>query len=154
MRKGLILLALCALVAALSGCASSSRVRVSAPPAIRSALDKAQDLIGTPYCGAGMTPDCFDCSGFVLYCLQNITPVLPRTSSELFARGTSVDRSDLQPADLVFFATGKNGSVNHVGIYLSDGRFVHSSTSSGVVVSSLSEPYWDKRWKGARRVVE
>jgi cell wall-associated NlpC family hydrolase len=52
----------------------------------------------------------------------------------------------------VFFATGRKGTVNHVGIYLTDGSFIHSSTSNGVMLSSLKEPYWNQRWKGARRV--
>ena len=152
MRKGLLLLVLGAVIAALSGCSSTARVRVSAPAAIKDALERAQDLIGTPYCSAGVTPDCFDCSGFVGYCMQNITSGLPRTSAELFSSGIPVSRDELQPADLVFFATGRNATVNHVGIYLADGRFIHSSTSNGVMLSSLFEPYWGQRWKGARRV--
>jgi cell wall-associated NlpC family hydrolase len=152
MRKGLLLFVFSVVIAALTGCSSTSRVRVSAPPLIKDALERAQDLIGTPYCSAGVTPDCFDCSGFVGYCMQGIASGLPRTSAELFSSGESVSRDELQPGDLVFFATGRKGTVNHVGIYLTDGSFIHSSTSNGVMLSSLKEPYWNQRWKGARRV--
>jgi cell wall-associated NlpC family hydrolase len=150
MRKGLAVLAALASLA-LAGCSSAKRIRVNAPPAITSILDRAQDLIGTPYCSAGITPDCFDCSGFVGYCFVPAGVPLPRTSRELFNVGQSVSRSDLAAGDLVFFSTS-NSVINHVGIFLSDAKFIHSSTSNGVMISSLEEPYWKQRYKGARRV--
>ncbi|MBU3679230.1 MAG: NlpC/P60 family protein [Candidatus Kapabacteria bacterium] len=150
MRKGLALLAACAALLAF-GCSSAKRIRVDAPPSIRTVLERAQDLIGTPYCSAGTTPDCFDCSGFVGYCYVTTGIPMPRTSRELFTVGQSVNPSDLSAGDLVFFSTS-NSIINHVGIFLADTRFIHSSTSSGVMISSLEEPYWKQRYKGARRV--
>ncbi|MEN9282341.1 MAG: hypothetical protein RL594_1276 [Bacteroidota bacterium] len=152
MPKAVVRLLLLGTAALTFGCATSSRIRVEAPPLMRAALERAQDLIGTPYCSSGMTPDCFDCSGFVGYSFRDLFPTLPRTSSEMFLVGKHVDISDLQAGDLVFFSTSNRGTVNHVGIYLADDRFIHSATSRGVMLSTLSEPYWKRRWKGARRV--
>lgn len=116
-------------------------------------LTTAEQLIGTRYCSAGATPDCFDCSGFTTHCFASIGIILPRTSQQQFEIGTSVDRSNLRPGDLVFFKT--NGrSISHVGIYAGDARFIHSGTSTGVVTTPLSDRYWAPRYMGARRVVE
>ncbi|MBU3698937.1 MAG: NlpC/P60 family protein [Candidatus Kapabacteria bacterium] len=150
MRKGAVFLAALAVLLSL-GCSSAKRIRVDAPPSVSSIIDRAQDLIGTPYCTAGVTPDCFDCSGFVGYCFVPTGVPLPRTSRELFNVGQNVSRSDLAAGDLVFFSTS-NSIINHVGIFLADTRFIHSSTSNGVMISSLEEPYWKQRYKGARRV--
>lgn len=152
MPKGLISPVIILLVAVLVGCASSSRLRIDAPPAMAAVLDRAQDLIGTPYCFSGSTPDCFDCSGFVGHCFAVTGRAMPRTSRDLFAAGRSVDLDELLAGDLVFFSTS-NGPVNHVGIYLADAKFIHSSTSNGVMISSLNESYWRTRLKGARRVM-
>jgi cell wall-associated NlpC family hydrolase len=94
----------------------------------------------------------FDCSGFVQYVFAHSLGIdLPDTSISQFLAGTKVARSELQTGDLVFFHTrGKN--VSHVGIYLDNGRFIHSpSTGKRVRVDELSDNYWARRYVGAKR---
>jgi cell wall-associated NlpC family hydrolase len=94
----------------------------------------------------------FDCSGFVQYVFAHSLGIdLPDTSTSQFRAGTLVARDELQTGDLVFFHTrGKN--VSHVGIYLDNGRFIHSpSTGKRVRVDELSDHYWAKRFVGAKR---
>jgi cell wall-associated NlpC family hydrolase len=94
----------------------------------------------------------FDCSGFVQYVFAHTLGIdLPDTSISQFLAGTKVARSELQTGDLVFFHTrGKN--VSHVGIYLDNGRFIHSpSTGKRVRVDELSDSYWAHRYVGAKR---
>jgi cell wall-associated NlpC family hydrolase len=78
---------------------------------------------------------------------------LPRTSEEQSLFGDSVSRNDLQPGDLIFFNSLGQRIVDHVGIYLGDKQFVHASPSKGVVVSSLLQDYYLKRYHSARRIV-
>lgn len=94
----------------------------------------------------------FDCSGFVRYVFHLGAGIdLPRTSAGQYREGLQVARGDLRIGDLVFFRTaGKR--VSHVGIYLGDDSFIHSpSAGKRVSVSSLSEPYWSRRFAGGRR---
>lgn len=114
----------------------------------------AKNLIGTKYRGGGTTTAGFDCSGFVSYVYKDLGIDLPRSSSGMHATGTSVDKDDLKSGDLVFFNTTGKG-VSHVGIYIGDGKFIHSSTSKGVKIDKLSDPhYWGKRYVGAKRVAD
>jgi cell wall-associated NlpC family hydrolase len=115
-------------------------------------LSVATDLKGTPYCAAGDDPDCFDCSGFVSYCFAKAGITVPRTSTELYATGTTVDVSEMKPGDLIFFNTSGKG-VSHVGIVVDAVTFIHSSTSSGVITTSMGDPYWNKRFIGVRRLI-
>lgn len=115
-------------------------------------LSVASELKGTPYCAAGDDPDCFDCSGFVSYCFAKAGMTIPRTSTELYAFGQSVDVSDMKPGDLIFFNTTGKG-VSHVGIVVDAVTFIHSSTSSGVITTSMGDPYWNKRFIGVRRLI-
>lgn len=109
------------------------------------------DLLGTSYCTAGTTPGCFDCSGFVSYCFASNGIALPRVSADMFQIGSTVDRSDLQGGDLVFFSlTG--GRINHVGIALNEKQFIHSSSSKGVSIAQFADTYWAPKYVGARRV--
>lgn len=143
---GLVMLLTVLGSALLSSCASSS----SSSSAAATVMTYATDLDGTPYCYGGTTTDCFDCSGFVIHCFQKAGIALPRSTSELYGIGERVV-DGLRPGDLVFFNT--NGrSVSHVGIYLGNDRFIHASTSRGVMTSSLSERYWQQRYLGARRL--
>ncbi|GFK95760.1 Murein DD-endopeptidase MepH [Fundidesulfovibrio magnetotacticus] len=103
---------------------------------------------GYVYGGAG--PSGFDCSGFTSWSYAQAGHALPRTSGEQFRQGRAVDPKALRQGDLVFF--GREGRVDHVGIYLADGRFIHSSRpAGGVAVSSLADPYWTRTYAGARR---
>ncbi|MET0959176.1 MAG: C40 family peptidase [Psychrobacillus psychrotolerans] len=114
----------------------------------------AKDLIGTKYRGGGTTKAGFDCSGFVSYVYKDLGVSLPRTSSGMYASGSKVGKSDLASGDLVFFNTAGKG-VSHVGIYIGDGKFIHSSSSKGVKIDKLSDPhYWGDRYVGAKRIAD
>ncbi|WP_277586036.1 C40 family peptidase [Psychrobacillus antarcticus] len=114
----------------------------------------AKDLIGIKYRGGGTTKAGFDCSGFVSYVYNDLGVSLPRTSSGMHASGSKVDKSDLVSGDLVFFNTSGKG-VSHVGIFIGDGKFIHSSSSKGVKIDKLSDPYyWGDRYVGAKRIAD
>ncbi|MDI3328086.1 MAG: NlpC/P60 family protein [Alicyclobacillaceae bacterium] len=112
-------------------------------------VSTARKYVGTPYVWGGTTPSGFDCSGFVQYVFAQHGINLPRTSSEMYEMGTPV--SDPQAGDLVFFSTYEPG-VSHVGIYLGNGQFISSTSSSGVQIVSMDNPYWASRYIGARRI--
>lgn len=94
----------------------------------------------------------FDCSGFVRYVFRHtLQQDLPSDSASQFLAGAKVDRSDMKTGDLVFFRT-RGKRISHVGIYLDNGRFIHSpSTGKSVSISNLGEAYWAKRFAGAKR---
>jgi cell wall-associated NlpC family hydrolase len=101
----------------------------------------------------GNDSNAIDCSGFVKAVFQEVYDInLPRKSAEIYRLGTKIGKGSLETADLVFFSTAGWRSINHVGIYLSDNKFVHSSTSQGVTISRLDEEYWKRRYRGARRL--
>jgi Cell wall-associated hydrolases (invasion-associated proteins) len=104
--------------------------------------------LGTRYLAGGTTKDGVDCSGFVQNVYKDVYGInLPRRSSDMETVVNPVDsRTDLREGDLVFFQN-KSGQVNHVGIYLQQDTFVHSSTSKGVMVSNLNDNYWRDVYK-------
>ena len=114
----------------------------------------AMGFLGLPYKRGGDSFDTgFDCSGFVkaLYA-QTLGKVLPRSAAEQAAQTTPIDSTDLQPGDLVFFNTMRR-AFSHVGIYIGDGKFIHSPKPGAQVrIESMHTSYWDKRYNGARRV--
>ena len=125
-----------------------------APPAemLPTTGDKAVGIalryLGTPYSWAGASPAGFDCSGFVMYVYGRLGIGLPHSSSALWGVGRPVPRHDLEPGDIVFF----NG-LSHVGIYIGNGRFVHSPHSGDVVkISRFSEDWYGSTYDGARRL--
>ena len=114
----------------------------------------ALSLTGTPYKYGGISPDSgFDCSGFVGHVFKHtMGKTLPRSSDEISRVGVAQKSGALRPGDLVFYNT-LNKTFSHVGIYLGDGQFIHSPSSGKVVaVVNMSEPYWQKRYNGARRI--
>lgn len=119
-----------------------------------SLISTARTYIGTPYAYGGTTTSGFDCSGYTQFVFKKQGINIPRSTGEQFAMGTAVKKSDLKTGDLVFFNTFGN-RVSHVGIYIGSSRFIHSSTSKGVMISSINDPaYWGKRYLGARRVAD
>ena len=118
-------------------------------------LKFAESLKGTKYRYGGTTPATgFDCSGYVCYVYKRFGIDLARSSASQYkTNGTSVERENLQPGDLVFFNTSGRG-ISHVGIYLGNDEFIHASSSKGgVKVNNLKEQYWNNRYVGAKRVL-
>ena len=114
-------------------------------------LAKAQ--IGKPYRWGAAGPSSFDCSGFTTYIYKNGAGIsLPRTSVSQSKTGTKVSRSNLKTGDLVFFNTSGKG-VSHVGMYIGDSKFIHSSSSKGIRIDSLNSTYYKSRFISGSRVI-
>lgn len=119
-------------------------------------IDVVMDWLGTRYQYGGMTRSGIDCSAFTRMVFESTAKVtLPRSAAQQVAVGKTVSkRSELQFGDLVFFNTRRRVAVGHVGIYLGDDLFAHSSSRYGVTISSLKSTYYGKRLIGARRLTE
>lgn len=139
--------------AALNGTAGSSS-SASAPSVSGSAIvTEAQKYLGTPYVYGGASPSGFDCSGFVYYVLKQLGFSPYRTPADQYSQGTFVEKSNLQPGDIVFFANTYASGISHVGIYVGGGQFIHSPNSrSTVSYSDLTSGYWSEHYYGARRM--
>lgn len=114
----------------------------------------ALGLVGVPYRYGGTDPATgLDCSGLVRYVVAGSLGLqLPRQADAMSLVGSAVDRGELQPGDLVFFNT-LGRPFSHVGVYVHDGRFVHAPARRGHVrIESMTQPYWVKRYNGARRL--
>lgn len=163
------------LLATLVGCASTPDQPGAAYPVLRSGaasmvdpgtaspvspmnnevIFRAFSLIGTPYRWGGSSPDTgFDCSGLINYVYLEAAGVsLPRTTAGLTALKNQAPAKALVPGDLLLFAMN-GGRVNHAGIYVGEGRFLHAPSSGGKVrVDELQAGYWQRTFKGARRVL-
>ncbi|HEY1975542.1 MAG TPA: C40 family peptidase [Candidatus Baltobacteraceae bacterium] len=108
-------------------------------------------FLGTPYVFGGDSASGFDCSAYVQHVFAMIGISLPRTADAQYDVGRPAVGGP-RPGDLVFFQTYTYGP-SHVGIYLGKGKFVHASSSHGVMVSNLSESYWAARYLGAKRLI-
>ena len=156
-------------LAVLAGCAGAPQTpSVSQPPVASQAaapavnavhddvLFHAFSLIGTPYRWGGSTPETgFDCSGLINYVYRETAGLsLPRTTAGLNALPHTTSTSDLRPGDLLLFST-KGQRVNHAGIYVGEGRFLHAPSTGGRVrIDDLQASYWQRSYKSARRVLE
>lgn len=115
-------------------------------------ISAARPWLGTPYKYGGTDMDGVDCSGFVqqIY-LQVFDIKLPRTTEEMFDQGSVVREGWLTCSDLVFFKNIRGSGVDHVGIYIGHNRFIHASSSSGVIISDLTSKYYNEHFVSARR---
>jgi len=119
-------------------------------------IRKALSFKGVKYKYGGTSKSGMDCSGLMYTAFRSANVVLPRTSIDQSKKGVRVSQSKAQKGDLVFFKTGGRGRINHVGLVVSvngrDVKFVHSSSSRGVMISSLKEGYWSNAFSQVRRV--
>lgn len=159
---------LCIILVTVSGCSSLNRVsyppvlKHKAPPASSadSQYDKTLkamlmrqyiDWHTTPYKLGGLSKQGVDCSGLVYRTFHSkLGCKIPRTTREQVKIGSKVARKNLRTGDLVFFKTSR--STNHVGIYIGDSRFLHVSSKKGVIISTLTNMYWNKHYWTARRI--
>lgn len=120
-------------------------------------INNAMAFVGVKYHGGGTSTSGMDCSGMVTAVFNIFDLKLPRSSHEMAAVGEKREEKDIQKGDLIFFKTNGRGVINHVGMVidvLSDEiKFVHSSTSNGVMVSSTKEPYYKKTFVQANKVL-
>ncbi len=108
---------------------------------------------GTRYKYGGDNKSGFDCSGFTQKVYDNAFQIkLPRTTKEMSKIGNKVSKNKLKPGDLVFFKPSRK--YKHVGIYMGDNMFMHSSTSKGVIKSELYNPYWERKYRYAKRILK
>jgi cell wall-associated NlpC family hydrolase len=118
-------------------------------------VSNALGFLGVRYKRGGNSADTgFDCSGFVKATYEKtIGLILPRKASQQAAATEQIDKSDLQPGDLVFFNTMRR-AFSHVGIYIGDGKFIHAPKPGAEVrVDNLGQSYWSRHFDGARRVL-
>lgn len=107
----------------------------------------------TPYKLGGLSKAGIDCSGFVHVTFRDIfNKKTPRSTKQLAKTGKAVTKKSLKFGDLVFFKTGRR--QRHVGIYISNGKFIHASSSQGVTQSSLNSTYWSRHYWKAKRIVK
>jgi cell wall-associated NlpC family hydrolase len=143
----------------LVSCASHKKANVR-DEKVDKVISTARTFIGTPYKYGGTTRSGMDCSGLLMNSFKAINLSLPRTSEAQSKVGMKVDMEDLQPGDLVFFATGKKKrEITHVGLVTDVKRkenvkFIHASSSLGVVETNLYAEYYQKAYRYARRIVE
>lgn len=118
----------------------------------QSVVKTARSVIGTPYVPGGRNPGGFDCSGLVQWAYQSVGVKLPRTAREQSSIGQRITRvEDMRAGDIVAFRHPRRGY--HTGIYVGDGKFVHSPRRrSSVKISSLDDPYFNNTFLGARRI--
>lgn len=117
----------------------------------------AMDYLGVSYRGGGTSRDGMDCSGLVTVVYNSFDLALPRNSNEMAKVGEVVDTKNIKKGDLIFFKTNGKNIINHVGIVTevqgNEIKFIHASTSSGVIVSSTKEPYFERTFAQANRIV-
>ena len=120
---------------------------------VKELIAKAYTYRGTPYVYGGTGYGGIDWSGFTMQCFAAVDIKLSHSASAQYRRATPVTTAQRAAGDLVFFTAPGSSSIEHVGIYLGGGRFIHAGTSTGVTVSSLSQSYWANHYYGAARLI-
>ena len=117
-------------------------------------LEEAKSWIGVPYKYGGNSKRGVDCSGLVVQVYKQVYGInLQRSSNLIYEKNCNkIKKNDLKEGDLVFFSTGRSKKINHVGIYLAKDKFVHASSSRGVIMSDLKEPYYISTYVSSGRV--
>ena len=120
-------------------------------------INAASENIGIAYRYAGTSTDGFDCSGLLYTVFKEFDIDLPRSSAQMAKVGRKIESSEIQKGDFVFFKTNGGRQINHVGMVtdVKDGevQFIHASTSSGVMISSLKESYFEQSFTQANRIL-
>ena len=118
-------------------------------------VEFAKKYLGYKYVAGGSSPSTgFDCSGFTTYVYKHFGISLNRSSRDQIKNGVAVSKNNLQPGDILIFNGSSNTSIGHVGIYVGGNDFIHAANSrEGVIITSLSSSYYQKRYVGARRVI-
>lgn len=141
------------------GCGASKRMTNASSESAtlssirQSILDEASAWLGVEYRYRGTNKSGVDCSGFVLRVYESAGMRIPRTTKEQFTIGEKISRASLLPGDLVFFQNTAGKGISHVGIYFGNGKFIHASTTRGVILSDLNEAYYLRHFAGARQVL-
>jgi cell wall-associated NlpC family hydrolase len=160
MKSAVTIVFALAAIGLLASCTSAPRYRSTTKVVSPSDFEgsevvrEANKFVGVPYRNGGTSSNGLDCSGLVVVVYEKFGIAMPRTSNEQAKFGTQVDRSGLQPGDLVFFRTSGSTRITHVGIYSGDGQFIHASTrAKRVQYDRLDNRYFKKRYATARRVL-
>ena len=121
-------------------------------------VETAVNNVGVKYKTGGTTAEGMDCSGLVFSTYKQFNKNLPRTSNAMANEGTSISKNNAKPGDLIFFKTNGRSEINHVGIITeiigNEIKFVHSSTSKGVIISSTNETYYGNSLTQINRIIE
>jgi len=125
---------------------------------VNNLIETATDNIGIRYKAGGTTKNGFDCSGLVFTTFDSQNIKLPRSSYEQSKIGKIIRLDDAKKGDLIFFKTNKSSQINHVGliteVHSDEIKFVHSSTSKGVIISSTKEAYYQKSFTQINRIID
>jgi len=125
---------------------------------VKQLINVASDNLGIVYRAGGTSKNGFDCSGLVFTTFKKFDITLPRSSNEMAEVGLKIDLTNAKKGDLIFFINRGQKRINHVGIVSEvcgdEVKFIHSSTQSGVVISSIKEPYYQRTFAQINRIIE
>lgn len=154
-----IVLLLLIISVSFTSCKSTKRTTYTAKKQTKTdrVIANANSYKGTKYKYGGTTKKGMDCSGLIYTAFQKENIQLPRVSSAMAKTGKSISLQNVKKGDLLFFKTSRKNRINHVGLVTSVRKgqiqFIHATTSRGVIKSMLSEKYWKKAYKKAKRIL-